>query len=674
MTRTCLTLLFLLIICTCGRAQNDASLQLLTKPLGDQIQLRWAPADYPTWSLMQRHGVVVERRQLGPTQRFQPITAERIAAYSLADFRGLADTNNVNVIAVAEALHGEATPGARKGKMGAALDLHEEQQQRLFLALINADLSAEAAHCLGWSFTDQTISPGAVYDYRIRLLTPDTLIVSPAIRLRASDHYDTSPPQEFALIPGDGKVTLTWSAEAENRFSAYHLERSSDGQHWERPLDVPLVKEPTEDEFSYTLDLPAESPDFSFRLRGIDPFAWVSEPTNPVQAIQLDKQGPAPPTTVRGEGLENGFNRVDWTAASPASPDIAGFRVLRGPGIDGPFSPATPELLPVRMSSWTDETPIPGRSNYYAVEAVDLSGNAVRSPVNFIRPFDDTPPATPGSLTGRIDTLGRVFLIWEPGKEPDLLGYRVYRSHARDREFLQITNEVQHSNFFFDSTTLLILDETVLYKIVAVDQNYNPSNYSTILELRRPDKVAPSAPSIPKYSAQGNSVILTLRPSISRDVVRQTVWRAKEGDSPRPLAVISPKATMYTDTTTALQTTYTYTIRAEDEVGLFGESASLVVRTGSFTERAAVQDLARTQVQREGMSKVILSWSPPGGDVAGYQVYSGPAAGAIRPLRRLAPEAQEWIIPNPAHFCALRVIYQDGSRSPLSKIMEPAKR
>ncbi|MEM6769494.1 MAG: hypothetical protein AAF597_02820, partial [Bacteroidota bacterium] len=665
--------LFILLHCTCVRAQTDATLQLLAKPLGNKIQLRWAPTDYPTWSLMQRYGVVVERRTLGPNQRFSPITAERIAAYSVADFKGLADTNNVHIIAVAEALHGEATPGTREGEMGAALDLYEEQTQRLFLAQLNADLSAEAAHCLGWSFTDDSPETGVPYDYRIRLLAPDTLITSPVERLRAGDHYDTTAPQELTAIAGDAEVILTWSLEAEVRFTAYHLERSVDGSNWERPLDVPFVAEADEEEFRYAIDVPQGSPNYQFRLRGIDPFAWVSPPTPAVQVALLDRTPPPPPSAIRGSGKANGTNALTWTFNHPEVTDLQGFRVVRGPSIDGPFTAATLELLPARITAWTDENPLPGQTNFYAIEAVDQRGNTSRGPVNFVRPFDNTPPVTPVGLTGRIDTMGRVFLIWEPGEAPDLLGYRVYRSHARNREFLQITEEVQHRNFFFDSTTLLVLNETVLYKIVAVDQNYNPSDYSVVLELRRPDKVAPATPSIAGYSARGNSVTLTLRPSESVDVVRQTIWRAEGNNAPRPLAVILPKATTFRDTTTASRTAYSYTVRAEDEVGLFGESAALVVRTGAVTDRATVLDLARTQVQSEGKSKEVLRWSAPASSVTGFQVYQGPSAESLRPSRRLGGSLEEWPIPDPTQYYALRVIYDDGSRSPLSVITEPLK-
>ena len=684
--------LFILLSCTCTsamlgtnesgglRAQTlDTALVLLTKPLGDAVALRWAPADYGTWRRMQLHGVLVERRRLGDKTGFQPL-GERIRAFSLNDIRGLADTNNVHVVAVAEALYGESEPGERKGEMGAALDVHQEQQQRLFLAYVNADLSPEAARCLGWAYTDRTTQPGVPYEYRLRLPDPEGERLSPPVRRRCTDHYDTSPPDEFRVVPDDGKVTLHWSGNDARRFAAYHPERSTDGGNWERLLDVPLWLEPGPEEFSYPVTVEREAPNYRYRLRGTDAFGWVSPPTAAVEAVLPDRTPPNRPLVLRGEGLPGGVHELRWLPAAPQSPDLAGYHVLRGPTIDGPFKRITTRMLPASATVYRDTEPPAGRTSFYTVEAIDGAGNWSRSPVNFVRPHDDTPPATPRGLTGRIDSLGRVVLLWEPGVEPDLLGYRVYRSHARDREFLQITKEVQHRNFFFDSTTLLVLDETVLYRIVAVDQHYNPSEYSEILELRRPDKIAPTAPVITRYSATATGVDLEWRPSESRDVVRQTLWRAENDGPARPLVALAPTATTYLDTSAVARRKYTYTVRSEDEAGLFATSTSLSVRGGALTSYAPVTDLARTwllsevEVQLPGESKEAMTWTPPAAPPAAYLLFGGPAPDALRPLRKLPAAARSWMVTRSDHYYAIRALYPGGGRSPLSAVVGPVKR
>lgn len=680
-----LTLLLLFVACIpqfCGMgakvcAQNlsqplagkeSSNLRILARPYGDSITLRWAPTNFPTWSQLRRHGVIVERRRIGGEKAFSSVPSERIIALSLADIMSFADTSNVHVVAVAEAMYGEATPGTNEGPLGRAKDINEEQTQRLFLALLNADLSAAAADVLGWRYVDRDVRPGFTYEYRLRVASPEPTY-GDTLRVRSDGNFYAGPVVKVRGEAGDGKVHLHWPRTVnEVSFTAYRLEVSEDGNNWRYALDLPLLPEPTEDGFGYTIkEVPNGTPRH-YRLRGINAFGETCPPSEVVVITARDQTAPPAPLSVNGDDLRDGRNRLRWTVPKEMPADLAGYRVLRGLSLRGKLVPAHDDLLPPGTSNWVDPTPTPDRNNYYAIEAVDQAGNSSRSPVNFVQRWDDTPPAQPTGLTGRIDTTGRVFLLWDAGTEPDLLGYRVYRSHARDREFLQITNEVQHRNFFFDSTSLLVLNETVLYQIVAVDRHYNPSPYSVILELRRPDKVAPSAPSISSYAAGGNTVSLTIRPSNSGDVIRQTVWRDNQ-----PIAAIGARDTSFIDTTVAVRSTYAYTVRAEDEVGLFGASHPLTVRTGIPTDRAGVIDLARTQVQSEGKSKEVLRWSVPANSVTGFQVYQGPSAESLRPTRRLGSSLEEWPVPDPTQFYALRVIYGDGSRSPLSVITEPLK-
>ncbi|MEM9258905.1 MAG: hypothetical protein AAGA62_04600, partial [Bacteroidota bacterium] len=494
------------------------------------------------------------------------------------------------------------------------------------------------------------------------------------LRQRSDGKFYDGPVLDVRAETGDLELNLLWPQAVNGpSFIAYRLEVSDDGQGWEQASELPFIPEVSEPNFHHKIKLPANGKERHYRLRGINSFGEVCPPSEAVVAAGIDLTAPPAPFSVNGTDLKDGRNRIHWTVPKEMPSDLAGYRVLRGLQLQGKLVAITEDLLPPGTTTWIDPSAIPNRNNYYAIEAVDQSGNASRSPVNFVQRFDDTPPAKPVGLTGRIDSLGRVFLLWEPGTEPDLLGYRVYRSHARKREFLQVTSEVQHRNFFFDSTSLLVLNETILYQIVAVDNHYNPSEYSEILELKRPDKIPPAAPSISGYSARGTSVVLQIRPSESTDVVRQTIWRATNEEAPRPVAALGAQDTLFTDTTTAVRTAYTYSVRAEDEVGLFGDSRPLRIRSGLPATAAGPLNVARTQVQ--GTDEEKLQWAIPAGtEISGFQLYAGPQANALRPLRRLAPGQTEWTIPRPEQYYALRIIYANGSRSPISQVLPPEKR
>ncbi|MEL7160524.1 MAG: hypothetical protein AAFN92_07185, partial [Bacteroidota bacterium] len=99
-----LTLLLVLLLCTCGRAQD--SLHLIARPYGDSISFRWAPTTFAAWRQMRENGVLLERRELGSGPAFKAVHGDRLQAFDVEDFRALTDTDDPHIVAVAEALHG----------------------------------------------------------------------------------------------------------------------------------------------------------------------------------------------------------------------------------------------------------------------------------------------------------------------------------------------------------------------------------------------------------------------------------------------------------------------------------------------------------------------------------------------------------------------------------------
>lgn len=681
---------------TFAAAQNaapaeDDPIKLLARPYGDSILLRFAPADFATWKTMQQNGVMIERRK-GPSQPWQPVAAERLMAYSVDDFIGLTDTDNPHIVAVAEALHGEVLPqtgDAPTGPMARVKKQLEEQEQRYFLAVVNADLSAAAATALGWRFVDRNTVRGVPYTYRVRLLpavgqaTPPVL--SNEVKLRPNETFPWGPVRLLEAEETEKKVILRWpKVPSRDRYIAYYLEVSDDGQQFRRMNEVPLIKTdagPDSDFFEHTIELTTNYQPRYYRLIGINAFAERSAPGDAVVAQGVDSTPPPEPGNIRTR--DNGLGGFALSWENPVWPaDVEGVRIGRGRKANGPFEPIHADLLSPTTTSFTDDQAAKHQQYYYALMVSDTAGNQVVGRGSMAVWHDVDPPAQPVGLVGRIDTNGNVFLIWEPGKAPDLHGYRVFVSHARnDREYLQVTERILHENFFFDSTSLEVLNEDIYYQIVALDHNFNPSPRSEILTLRRPDKQPPAGPVISDFSAQGNAVSLRWRASETPDVLGHEVWRRSTKDNWRPLRRLGPRDTLFRDTTVSAKTTYTYQVRAVDEAGLYGISNPLSVRTGSVTARPSVINVARTQVttpdsfgeQRGGDSKVVLTWTSPPTEVAGFQLYAGPAANSLRPSRRLPPDAFEWPLPDPEQYYALRVIYADGSRSPLSDISEPVK-
>ncbi|MEM9929623.1 MAG: hypothetical protein AAF840_07385 [Bacteroidota bacterium] len=684
-------LLFLLLAPASAPAQSSestdsvttAGIRLIARPHGDSITLRWAPTDYLTWSELRRNGVVLERR-ISRSGEWESVTGDRLLAYSVEDFKTLTDTEDPHIIAVAEAMHGEITAPAEmpQGPMGQAKMKLDEQQQRFFLAAVNADLSAAASTALGWRWTDTGLTPGMPYHYRVRSLPPEGQtegkFVSNTVRLRSNDNFAFGSVYGLEIREDEKKVTLTWPAHPnEKRYLAYFIETSTDGRNFTRTTEWPIVKSepnPGKDNFSYEIEVAENYQPVHYRLVGINSFAEQAAPCTAIVAQGVDKTPPAPiPALTANDNKSGGFT-LNWQLPETTPPDVEGFVVVRGMNYKGPFKPIHDQVLPITTTNYTDPEPEPWRSNYYAVYTYDTAGNYALSTPAMAVWEDTTPPAVPVGLTGRIDTFGNVFLMWEPGKEPDLHGYRVYVSHARNREFLQVTHDIARRNYYFDSTRLEVLNETVYYKIVALDNNFNPSGYSKILELKRPDVIPPSAAVITGYSARGTSVELQWIPSSSGDLGMQEIWRTNPDGQATRVATLSSAQTTYQDTTTAMRTNYSYWVRSLDEANLFDDSRPLAVASGSVSKRAGVIDLARTQVQ--GKDGEALRWETSDRrEVLGYQLYRQAKGAALRPFRRIGTAQNFWPIP-PAmaeDSFALQVIYVDGSRSALSAVVAPLK-
>jgi hypothetical protein len=428
-----------------------------------------------------------------------------------------------------------------------------------------------------------------------------------------------------------------------------------------------------EETFRYEVKVEENYQPRYYRLVGINSFAEEAPPSEAVRGQGIDKTPPPSMSALTAEDMKDGTFRLRWTFPEATPPDVRGYVVVRSYNYKGPFSPIHDQVLDPLAYEFIDEDPVPYRANYYAVYTYDEVGNYSMSTPAMALWYDEEPPAKPVGLTGRIDTLGNVFLMWEPGSEPDLHGYRVYVSHAKKREFLQVTHDILHQNYFFDSTRLDILNEKVYYQVVALDNNYNPSDYSEILELERPDKIAPSAPVITGYAGRGEEVELRFRPSTSVDVQTHEVWRRSADSEWQPVRSLGAQDSVFVDTTVVSRTGYTYRVRALDEVSLFADSAPLSLQSGVVSQQEGIQNLALTQVP--GEDRWELSWSAPNTKASGFQVYVAPEDSQLRPLRRLSAETLRWRVPQAVnHRFALQIIYPDGSRSPLSEVISGPKK
>ncbi|MEO1713212.1 MAG: hypothetical protein AAFU60_07750, partial [Bacteroidota bacterium] len=253
----------------------------------------------------------------------------------------------------------------------------------------------------------------------------------------------------------------------------------------------------------------------------------------------------------------------------------------------------------------------------------------------------------------------------------DLLGYRVFTSNAPNREFLQVTDTIVRGNFFFDRTPVNTLSETVYFKIMAVDHNYNTSDYSEVVAINRPDQVAPSSPSIKSVQMRADGVWLSWIPSPSRDVQAQEIWRQEEGQEWELLQFIPDAITQkYFDQKVKANTHYYYRILAKDDAGLHSVPGfEPRIYTGNYREQEQVVGI---QARRIGQSNSYeIEWSYAHSGDFEFLLLRSLDGQAFRSVDRLSGNLRQILDepntpPSQKIEYAIQVIHSDGSRSAIS--------
>ena len=124
----------------------------------------------------------------------------------------------------------------------------------------------------------------------------------------------------------------------------------------------------------------------------------------------------------------------------------------------------------------------------YLVRAVrQVAGGfleSLDSQVQTAKPQDLTPPAPVLNLVA-VPTQQGIELRWEPGREPDLAGYRVYRRSLTEPQFRLLTPQLDRQPYYVDRETAKGV--TYYYYVTAVDNapRANQSLPSETVEVTR---------------------------------------------------------------------------------------------------------------------------------------------------------------------------------------------
>lgn len=192
--------------------------------------------------------------------------------------------------------------------------------------------------------------------------------------------------------------------------------------------------------------------------------------------------GIAPPHGLAGQASADGV-RLTWQAPEgSASPT---YNVYRGP-VDGTLSERPLNLQPLTSSDYLDPSAQPGKTYRYVVRAVAAEGPPYRESASSnevaVDASDRFAPAPPAGLVA-VQEGSAVRLLWDPGGESDLDGYRVYRQLG-DAGWTDAGGGVVKQPSFIDSG--LAPGTLARYRVTAVDRALPPNESapSQVVELR----------------------------------------------------------------------------------------------------------------------------------------------------------------------------------------------
>lgn len=677
-----------------GQTQNKEGLpkpgkiRVMGRAYKDSILLRWAATTPGAWSGCNKYGVRVERytmyrdgKALPAGQRDKKILAEKMLPWPEAQWEPLADKSQI-ALAAALALYGTSLEVSPKGKSDIMemVNMAQEIENRHGIALLAADQSAEVATASALRLKDKEVKPNEKYLYRVYALLPSNVlkIDTGFVFVDASERFEIPKPKDLKAEFEDKAVKLSWNRiYYESIFSGYIVERSDDDGKTFKKLDnsifvnvVPDGK-PNPDKMYRVDSLPVNNKKFVYRVRGVTPFGEISLPSDPVEGTGKDKVTFVNPNISEVINKNNKEIIIRWKYPSEYESKIKGFVLSRAKSTDSVFKDIVASPLPPNIREFTD--PKPGKVNYYQVRAIDLSGNIASSFPAYGQLIDSIPPMSPVGLSGKIDSNGIVTLKWKKGKDEDLFGYRIYRGNSLNEEFTQVTHATFIDTVYKDTIETKTLTKKVFYKIMALDENYNASGFSAILELKRPDKFPPAPPRFKNVLSSDTGIFIQWNHSPSNDVVKELLYRRDASDKTWVLIAISDtmnRINSYTDRELVKGKIYYYTLIAVDDSKLESEPESEI--SGRMIDNFVRPAITRIQQSVDyNTQTIILKWSYPEKAVKSFVIYRSENDEPYRIYKSLTSNLSELNDKNlkvsSVYKYRIKASFIDGAQSELSE-------
>lgn len=510
-----------------GMAQDDRALQMIYCRKADSVMLRWAPNNAPDWFRYSKSGFTLQRYVItrDSSRVFPPeesLLSNSIKAAGLREWQKLSHDNKYSSI-VAQALYGSSFQLDIKENaddLPKAIQLSEDLEARYSYTMLATDNSFAVAQMAGLGYVDTRIQKGESYLYKLfgngGATSSDTVFVFVPPRI--------SPPlpavRKIHAEFKDQIVNLRWSKSDYPMFTGYLIERSIDNQNYDLISDELSITTNEDGLMQVSDSIVKNGIKIYYKVRGVSAFGIVGPPSDPIDGMGTEDFIVDVGIT-RGEERDDGL-WFEWQVRGQEGdslPDFKQYLLRSGDGHSYVFL----DSMNSSANTYLDKTPLV--SNYYKVVIAGSNGNNISSLPYFVQLVDSLPPMPPRMLQGVCDTNGVVRLKWAGSDDQEVAGYRVFRSRLPDSEYRQLTARPVIDRTFIDSVNLKSLDRRMYYKIRAVDNRGNLSDFSVAAKVFIKDKVAPVPPRFSGYKVEQGKVYLEWVNSSSRDLATTRLFR-----------------------------------------------------------------------------------------------------------------------------------------------------
>ncbi|NKB99477.1 MAG: hypothetical protein GKR90_13410 [Pseudomonadales bacterium] len=413
-------------------------------------------------------------------------------------------------------------------------------------------------------YIDRYLNNGQPYWYRVSALNVLGFegAQSTAIKIIPKDTRRPPTPMDLiAELQSEG-VFLRWTPIISSDLEGYRIYRGDTPQGDYGPV-WPESDQPLTPKISRIEPL-SEGQEFWYYVVAVDLAGNESLPSDRVQVFKPDATPPEPVqnlVAIAGDREPVGIH-LTWQANNES--DLQGYLVHRTTRIaddvvdESKFF--TQNVDPLTEPAYLDPVPPISQTKYaYRVIAVDNAGNySESSEVVVARMPDTVAPTAPALRYVRMDS-GAVQITWQANGEPDLEGYRLYRS-LDDKQFAPVGSIVVGQD---TSDNPPDLNTIYHYHLTALDESGNESDPSQSLSVMNRDNEPPNAPDVTAIHAPKEGLEIEWT-SVPGDVDLLILYRGVEDAEPDVFAYLYEREQRYLDVDVDSDKSYQYYLRATD--------------------------------------------------------------------------------------------------------------